>query len=139
MVDTHARKSNADHVALQMSSYSWRFCVLSLNKGCPEPHTEVSSSWDANPGLPPAHTLSRPGWFPAPEFPWERDSCQWLGADGSVFPLNTPSWQQGSRREREGERQTLSSATGAISPLHRCSPAQESSSQQAERAHEDLT
>lgn len=47
-------------VALQMSSYSWRFCTLGYSKGCPEPHTEVSCSWDANREPPPAHMLSQP-------------------------------------------------------------------------------
>lgn len=49
-----------ERVALQMSSYSWRFCTLGYSKGCPEPHTEVSCSWDANREPPPAHMLSQP-------------------------------------------------------------------------------
>lgn len=82
-----------------MSSYSWRFCVLSLSKGCPEPHTEVSCSWDPNLDLPPAHTLSQSGWFPSPRIHGNVTAARARG----LWVCFSPKHTKVAARIRDGE------------------------------------
>lgn len=88
----------------------------------PDPHPGVTPPLDVSPGASssPYTVRGRMIFIPGVSMGTKSTDCCWcLGACGSVFPINTQSWQRGSRTPaRKGDRQTSSSDTRAIKSLH---------------------
>ena len=105
-----------EHVAFQVSSDSYRcyFCtgarVAQSLFPRPRPTQRRELFLRGQPGASssPYTVRGRMIFIPGVSMGTKSmDCCWWRGACGSVFPINTQSWQRGSRiPARKGERQT---------------------------------